>query len=153
MSDPLTGQDLGNLLDNLNLENVDTEYPVLKPGLYRMRIESIEAQLNKAETAHNLVVKLVLSQDNCQSDANEPISPGYKLTYYIGLKENPEKGYDPRKNLAQLQEAATGTKGQWNPAELIGREVFAKLVIEDNDTYGKSNKVSYLKSLPATSEL
>ena len=138
------------MLNNIDLSNVDTEMPVLCDGTYNFEIKEFEVAENKKKTGHNLCVKFALTTPGDSVKARErgesnDISPGFQVRKYYPLQQSDnENAPDFRRDLAVLQEAALGAKGELNNEtleQLRGKQVAIKVKVTDSDVYGLGNDV------------
>ena len=138
------------MLNNIDLTNVDTEMPVLCDGTYNFEIKEFEVAENKKKTGHNLCVKFALMTPGDSVKARErgesnDISPGFQVRKYYPLQQSDnENAPDFRRDLAVLQEAALGAKGELNNEtleQLRGKQVAIKVKVTDSDVYGLGNDV------------
>lgn len=137
MSDPT---DILNQLAMTDLSSVETGYPVLPAGLYEVTVAEIKTEANKAQTGHNLKMKLTLVNGATDREG-KPVNPGFPLFDLISLVKT-EK-YDPLPALARFREAATGTKsGAFMPLEqYMGATLIAQVKIESSTEYGDRNRI------------
>jgi len=160
--------DLDNTMDpaemdplglNIDLNEVDTSMPVLTEGLYILNIDKIEVVENKDKTGNNLLVmyKTVAPATSIKGQAEgktEDIRPGYPLRQYMPLQNNPDKpdARDFTENLAVLQDAVTGStkgnRGRFMPSTYIGKQVAARVKIQDDPNYGKQNSIARVSQVP-----
>lgn len=128
----------------LDLNEVETSYPVLVEGSYIAKIADITREENKTQTGHNLKVVFATtapatSLKGVAGGVTGDVPAGLKLSRYYPLQASQKSpDFDFRKGLAQLQDACLGTeKGSrppFDPAALIGREVVLTVKVrEDKD--------------------
>lgn len=130
--------------NDLDLTNTDTSMPLLAGGLYKFTVSEIAAVDNKKKTGQNLKIKLKLEETVKDTRGGE-VHAGYPIFDTTSLVKT-EK-FDPRRRLAEFQEAVLGTKGHFLPLDqYLGKEVWAKVVVESSEEYGDQNRVSrYVK--------
>lgn len=136
-----------DLLSEVDLSNVDTARPLLPDKtVCRVRILKLTVVDSKKGPFKNMEVVLGFV-DPMTTTLGKPLSPNYTHTEVITLKQT-EK-YDPRENLARLQECFLGTKGKWDTASMIGQEGTVRFRLEQErkdpetgDTYPEGNKVA-----------
>lgn len=144
---------------NLDLNDVDTSMPVISEGLYVLTVDKIEIVENKSKTGNNLLVIYKTTGPTTslkgQLEGKElDIAAGFQLRQYMPLQQNPDKpdARDYTENLANLQDAVTGskkgTRGKFMPSTYIGRQVAAKVKVQDDPDYGKGNSIARLSAVP-----
>lgn len=129
-------------LDILDLTNVETNRPLMPEGTTRMVLKGFKTEENKAKSGKNLLVILETTQALTATNG-KPLSPGWRHTERISLVQT-EK-YDPKENLARLQECFLGVKGPFKSSELINREGEVKVKIERSDEFGNQNRITFIK--------
>ena len=130
--------------NDVDLTNTDTSFPLLEPGMYKFSVVKVEAVENKKKTGDNIKIELKLEQ-TAKSTKGEEIQAGFPIFDTISMVKT-EK-YDPKRKLAQFQEVALGAKGPFAPLDrYLGKEVYAKIKVEDSEDYGEQNRVNlYVK--------
>lgn len=140
--------DLSDNLEDLDLTGVDTALPILAPQITTARIVEAKKEPNSKGTGNNLNLKLELTDAAERDSGGEPVSPGFPLFHTVSLVQTAK--YDPRRNLAELQEAVFGEKRtKFVIEELIGEEVQIKVAPEgtDEDEYGRRTRIKrFLKA-------
>jgi hypothetical protein len=165
----------GDIVDPLdvNVADVNTDYPVLRAAVYPFRIEKAEIQptkdskdkkLNKGDVgyAETLVISLATTEDH--KDIKDNLVPkGHTLRHYIGItpkEARHENGKDIRaytnddikKNVAQVGKAAgisaTVREIINNPAQLQGRVVRVNVGIDkETDQFPAQNRVKSFEAV------
>lgn len=137
---------------NTNVNDVNTDYPMLPDSYYMFRLEATKTP-NKAGTGDNLVVKHILI-DGAQDIKGEPVSPGFVITSYVSLTEtsggNGKQPYtidNIKKGVAKIAKAAqvNATVRQIidNPAVLNGKAVRAKVTTsKETGEFPASNRIN-----------
>lgn len=150
-AEPAEGVVANDPLDT-NINDVNTDYPILPASHYMFRIEA-EKKVNKAQTGDNLVVKHILTE-GAQDIKGEPVSPGFVITSYISLTEtqggNGKQPYtidNIKKGVARVAKAAgvsaTVRQIMDNPTILNGKSVRANVGIsKETSEYPASNKIN-----------
>lgn len=128
-------------LNEIDLTNVESSRPLLKEGLIKVKLHSMEIKDQKApKTGKNLNIVLVTETSNPNREAGKPEVPsGYKHTETISLVTT--DGYNPAERLAAVQECFLGVKGKFIPSELIGRVGVVRIKIESDKEFGDKNRV------------
>ena len=128
-----------NLPSNVDLTTVETGIPLLKEGLYDVRVDSMIIKPNKANDGEILETKMVLEQSG-ESVTGEEVKPGFPIFHRVSLKIT-EK-YNPARNLAALQDCFLGGRAaEFDTEEFIGKTGTVKLKIRRDEEYGDSNEV------------
>lgn len=137
---------------DVNIEDIDTSYPILPSGLYDLKIGMVKREPTKDNTGERLTVPLTTTT-NHNSVKGEMVPAGLKITHYIGL--TPREGHDGkrdytiqdvRKGVASICKAA-GVGGTIkttvdNPSILDGHVVRTKIGIQkETAEYPESNRV------------
>lgn len=151
-SDSAEGVVANDPLDT-NVNDVNTDYPILPASHYMFRLDECAKTPNKAGTGDNLVVKHKLI-DGAQDVKGEPVSPGFVITSYISLTEttggNGKQPYtidNIKKSVSRVAKAAginaTVREIINNPAILNGKAVRAKVGIsKETSEYPASNNIN-----------
>lgn len=136
----------------IDLNEVDTSRPVLKAGVYSMKVNRVEVSENSAGTGRNLVVDFALTAPG-ESVKGEQINPGFSVRNYYPLQpseKNPDSDFW-KQNLARLQDAVLGTsqgnRPPLNPGELREKQILVNIDIEESEEYGKQNRIKKLMRL------
>lgn len=136
-----------------NVNDVNTDYPVLPASYYLFKLDECSKAPNKAGTGDNLIIPHKLLEP-AQDIKGEPVSPGFVISQYISLAEtsggNGKQPYTTeniKKAVAKLAKAAgiNATVRQIidSPAMLNGKSVRAKVTIsKETDEYPASNRIS-----------
>lgn len=147
---------------NTNVDDINTDYPVLPAGHYNLRAEDCVVEPNKKGTGNNLVVPVV-TMEEYRDLKGESVAPGMKITTYISLAETaggelnsatgkPKKAYtidDIKKGVARVAKAlgvqATVRQIIDNPAMLNGKVVSNQKVKVNAETaeFKASNAVAW----------
>lgn len=136
---------------DVDLQNVDTSFPVLVAGNYDLRITSITREENSEKTGFNAVVVLETTE-SAKSTKDADVPRGYKLKQFLALQ--PKAGTtDPegwKKRIAAFMDAAMGTtqgtrSNKFNSEELVNKIVRAAVVVGVNEKTG--NQQNDIKSL------
>jgi hypothetical protein len=140
---------------NLEMNDVETEYPTILPGSYILKIKEAEILPNKDETGHNLRVRFATtapatSLKGQEQNTVDDVPPGFVMTRYLSLqgsKKNPD--YDFRKGIAELLDAAfkceKGARPDFNPetvAALVGKELVATVKVRTQSEGEYAGQVS-----------
>ena len=138
-------------LDTLDLSNTKTGFPLVPAGLYTLVVSEITFAENSKKTGQNMKIKLALKEPTNDLEGNL-VNAGFPLFDQVSLVQTKDDAgnikYDPRKRLAEFMEATLGHhNGNFNPtAQYIGMEVQARVKVEDDPEYGKSNRIArYIK--------
>ena len=129
----------------VDLSSVDTDYQVLAPGSYRMRISECKKEATK-KGGEQLVIKLTLEDSNALDTKGKPVVIGYALTHRIGLTLSEKYTSDMRaKSLKNVMESfkptATGSFG--DPASYLGEIAIVRTKVEpEKDGFPESTRVS-----------
>lgn len=129
-----------NVIDLGDLTQVSSKLPLVKEGVYDVRIAEMKVEDNKAKDGKILKVKLTL-ETNAESTEGETISMGYPLFDNISLKMT-EK-YDPRKRLREIMDATKLVEAQFLPEKFIGQVccVNVKVEIDPTGQYDPQNRI------------
>lgn len=153
------GLDILNDNTAVDLTQVRTAMPVLKPALQQAVIKSVKVEPNKKQTGSNMALEYTLV-NSAESDDGKIINPGFLVFDMISLvrtfkEDGTTISYDPVEKLVALIEAVTGEKtGTMTPKEMVmaiqsfvGRQIAFRTVIEDDQQYGRKTRVArYVKS-------
>lgn len=123
------GQDVFDVLGDIDLSGVDTTMPLLKNGAYEFTIGEMSREQSDRTGGTYLLIQLKLAEE-AEDIKGNPLSPGYPVRHIISLVAS-EK-YDPIKNVAQFHEAL-GDKGmKFDPtfAQYTGQTIVAKTKVE-----------------------
>lgn len=138
---------------NTNVNDIDTNYPLLPDSYYMFRLTDCAKVPNKAGTGDNLVVKHSLI-DAAQDIKGEAVNPGFVITSYVSLTEtsggNGKQPYtidNIKKGVARIAKAAgvNATVRQIidNPAILNGKAVRAKVTTsKETAEFPASNRIN-----------
>lgn len=103
--------DLTDFDFSLDVAGLDTARPVLPEREYEMKVVSVIAKPNKAQTGANLLVTFA-TREKHRSSTGDEVPAGFKVDKYYPLQPNPEKlndeTYDPlgyKKDLTILFDA------------------------------------------------
>lgn len=136
-----------------NVNDIDTNYPLLPDSHYMFRLTDCAKVPNKAGTGDNLVVKHSLI-DAAQDIKGEPVNPGFVITSYVSLTEtagvNGKQPYtidNIKKGVARIAKAAgvNATVRQIidNPTILNGKAVRAKVTTsKETAEFPASNRIN-----------
>lgn len=136
----------------VNLNEVDTSFPVLAEGTYPFTVAEMEV-VPKADDPNkrNLKVKFALASEEAQSTKGEKLSQGYPVTSYYPLQKSDHPDAAPdgfAKQISKLVDAIFGTDDDTRPAQMpafsecIGRQVMAVIKVTEDDQYGTSNNLA-----------
>ena len=136
-------EDISNILDQLDLTNTDTSFPVLGKGNYLFKVADVQLVENKAATGHNLKVKYTLEQEGALDRLDNPVNAGFPITEFIGLTTSENRGQDQiERDLALFMESTLGEKGLFgDPEQYIGKEVVLVLDVQHDEQYGWQNRI------------
>lgn len=135
----------------LDLSGVDTSRPALEEGLYVLAVKDVKKEPSKKTPGnHNLLVVFETTSDATDVTGEKTISPGYQIRKYYPLQQSTnDKAPDYKADLARLQDAVEGTeqgnRPPFNPFNYVGRQVLAKLKVENTDEYGNQNAIAKLE--------
>ena len=131
---------------NVDLTTVSTGTPVLKPAQVTVRVAEMSVVQNKAQTGDLLKIR-VLTEETYPDERGVPITPGHTIFDQISLA--PTEKYPERKihsRLAELQKCFLGgAKNPFDTDDFIGQVGTIALGVEDDDQYGRKNKVKEYK--------
>lgn len=145
-----------------DLNEVDTEFPVLDVQDVIAKITKLEIKDGKRPGTRNLVVSFstvarATSLKGREAGQENDIAPGLVIIRYYPLQGNPEKpDYDFRKNLAELQDAALktsiGNRPPFDPfdGQYEGKEVLLRVKPKKDDNSGQfipGTDISRVKAL------
>lgn len=141
--------DIEPIVLDVDLNQVDTSIPVIKPGLYDMEVADITKEENKDKTGYNLKVKFVTKEPaKSHKDEEQEINAGFPLFKYYPLqkKEGGSDKFDWRVGLAQLIDACLGTemgnRPGFNASELLNKTVRVAVAVSVNkDTEQPQNEI------------
>jgi hypothetical protein len=146
--------DILNELNDVNLSDVDTNFPVLPKSPYKVLISNVEVKESKGDKGGNyLEVKMTLNQDGVKSTKQVPVAAGFPLTMRIGLTPTEKYPQDTiKRNLAQFLDGTIGESARKSgqgltPLEkFTGIEATARVSISTKDVeqYGERNEVNGL---------
>lgn len=138
---------------NLDLNNVDTTPDRLQKGKVKVAVKEasfVESKNKPGNYNLALVFTTVLPE---VSSKGGTINPGYQLRSYLPVQQSEnEKAPDFKVALAKVLDAVLGERPQLNEETLksfIGRELYLKVNLKEDDTYGWTNEV---KDFEAVSE-
>jgi len=136
-----------------NVNDVNTDYPLLPASYYLMQLDNCTKQPNKHGTGDNLVIPHKLTEA-AQDTKGEPVAPGLIITQYVSLVEtsggNGKQAYtieSIKKGVSRIAKAAgvNATVRQIidNPAMLNGKQVRAKVTVsKETEEFSASNRIS-----------
>lgn len=144
----------GSLTDLGNLKDVETKYPVIPAGLYKMKISGFKRDdkpnSKTGKPQSQLVIELMLTDfaKNKNNDAAD-VPPGHKLTDRILLTPTGDCTETMiKQKCARLMNAVLGHHdGAFDTGDLLGKEVLAQVGVrperEDRGkTYPECNEIS-----------
>lgn len=122
----------GSFLDE-DLSGVDTSMPLVKEGIYELKVDEIEKIPNKAEDGELLKFKFKTTSA-MESVDGQPIAEGYTLFHQISITPTEKYTKDAiKRNVAAFVQAAGGTHlmplEQWK-----GKIVQAKVKVQGERT-------------------
>lgn len=139
----------------VNLNEVDTSFPVLQEGTYPFTVAEMEIVPKSDDpNKRNLKVKFALDEDG-ESTKGGKLSKGYPIITYYPLQKSDNPDADPegyKKRLALLVDAVFQTDDDSRPSqfpefsEFIGRPVMGVIKVTEDDQYGTSNNLARLIS-------
>jgi hypothetical protein len=158
MSNPV-GLDILNDNTAVDLTQVRTAMPILKPATSLCILKSAELEANKKQTGSNLNIQLTTVNPTETVDG-KVVNPGFTLFDTISLvrtfkDDGTTISYDPVPRLVEIIEAITGEKnGTATPRQMveqiqtsIGQQVAVRHKVESSDQYGDKTRVQrYIKS-------
>lgn len=131
------------MLQSADLTTIDRSFPVLEEGTCRVKLSKFDTKENRDKTGHLLIIDLVL-QEPRKTDEGKLMNPGFKFQDMVSLVKT-EK-YNPLEKLADIQLAVYGEQRKgFSFGDYAGRDVVVRLSIEDDPTYGKRNRVRYIR--------
>jgi len=144
----------------VDLNQVRTALPIIKPSTQSGIIKKVEVTQNNKKTGYNLSLELTLTNPAEAEDGKE-VQPGFPIFDLVSLvRTYAEDGitvkYDPIQKLVAIVEAVTGEKtGSLTPKEIVlaiqgfvGRQVAFRLQVVDDEQYGRKNRVArYIKAV------
>lgn len=158
MSEPKVGLDI--LSDNtpVDLTQVRTAMPVLKPALHTAIVKKVDVVPNNAKTGYNMTLEYTLV-NSAEDEDGKTINPGFTVFDLISLvktfkDDGTTVNYNPLEKLVAIIEAITGEKsGTMTARELVdtiksfvGQQVAFRTVIENDEKYGKKTRIArYVK--------
>lgn len=124
---------------NVDLTTVETGIPILKDGLYDVKLVEASVVPTKDGLGQLLNLKMALEQNAEDTDGNT-ITPGFPIFDRISLKTT-EK-YSPARRLAALMDCFLGARTpKLNTIDLVGQTGSVRLKIREDERYGTSNEV------------
>ena len=126
-------------IPNIDLTTVETGIPILPPGLYEVKIESMEVKPTKAGDTNMLNIKYSLEQIATATNG-EQVSPGFPIfdRIWLGTTEK----YSPARALASIMDCFLGARTtKFNTEDFIGKSGNVRLKIRNDETYGESNEI------------
>lgn len=132
---------------NIDLSTVETDFPLLASGIVSCQVQECEWKTEESKKKPGqmnkyLHLKVVTAQpwNSVAFEGREAkqINPGFPITHrnyvgtYVDQKDNKTKPYGTE-FLARLRESAFGKPSpgtQFNPAEMLGQTVIARLKFE-----------------------
>lgn len=137
--------DLLNSLGSEELANVDTSFPLLKPGQYEFVVDSVEIKdSNSGGKFISISAKL---NEDAETTAGEPLKPGYPVRHMINLTpsqkqiENNPRGVEGcveniKKDIAKFLDATVGPSRYYDPSFQVyrGQTFFAKTRVSKERT-------------------
>lgn len=79
-------------IQDVDLSNVDTGYPVLAPGVHKVALDKIDPlKRSKKGNGANVLAHLTLVDDAPRHESEEMVNAGFKVTYNIYI---PDEGTD-----------------------------------------------------------
>lgn len=132
-----------NDLSDMDVSQIDTSYPRIKPSTYELAIKSIELVENSAKTGDNIKTELATTSDST-STAGEPVPAGFIIIHNISLVKTPK--YDPNRSVAAFMKSAkiTGSARSFvdNLGQALGKIVTAKVGIQkETQEYSERNTI------------
>jgi hypothetical protein len=160
-ADPLSNDDPLNM--DFETNDVDTSYPLLQQGKYRMRIKEYTVKPNQAGDGRNLVIKFetidpATSVAAAAKGEENDLKPGFVVTRHYSLQPSKKPGstWDWKKDPIALCDAALGTKqGSRQPfgemvKQLPGKEVKVTLKVrqpkEGDDLQAPQNDIAKVEA-------
>lgn len=126
------------------LREVDTSYPRLQNGAYKVRFSAGELKLNKKKTGNVLKIKLLLEQDATDTKGRA-VHPGFVLTTNVSLART--ESYDPAQAVALLQECFLGERNAEDKlvvGDLQGKEGLVRVTVKEDSEFGERNEVRFV---------
>lgn len=141
--------DILNAVENMDLTNVETDFPVLEQGICDFTIANMQAETSKNGNGTNIIVELKTAMPY-KTRKGEVKQPGFPLrdSIYIPNDTTSEKGATAmrmsQQKLAQLKLSVFGTQeGAFGKFEqYVGKTVSARLKIESDEQFGDRNRVA-----------
>jgi hypothetical protein len=140
-------------IENYDLTNVDTAFPVLKAGTCDFVIAEMKTERSKNNNGSNIHIQLKTAMPwTTTKDAS--VNPGFPVrdSVFIPDDKSTEKGAKAMQmsmqKLAQLKLSAFGTQdGKVGPFDSYhGKIVTARIKVESSEEYGDQNRVqSYVR--------
>lgn len=127
-----------------NINDVNTDYPILPASWYVFRIDGAKKEPNRAGTGENLVVPLKLVEP-AQDKKGETVSPGMVLTHRCSVTPTEKYTVDMlKKNVSRLAKAAglicTVRDIINNPSMLDGKALKVKVKVnKETSEFPESN--------------
>ena len=133
-------------LENIDLNDVDSTFPILEAGEHRVVITEASITDAKPESAHkqNLKVQFALTSDAPRHGTpGETVKAGYKLTRTFPLTQT----FLP--DIKRLMEAALGSSGKLieQVPQLAGRELNIRVTVRTTQEYGTQNDVKGFRAI------
>lgn len=134
---------------DVNLDDVDINFPVFPAGLYRARVKGFIQKPNKDANKNPNVFCQFVNLDPITTTAGAAKAPGeFTFNWYLASNpsdKNPDWDWQKarKENLARLKKAVTGdAKGQFVLADIVDRNVKLKLSIDPTGNNGEpSNNI------------
>jgi len=151
---------LGELqsLQDLDLTTVNTDYPVLQPGIYPWMIKSAEIKDTNDKKGKLLVIGLELMVDAVDKNG-AAVTAGFKHTHRIGLTPTDKRtGEMIGRDVALLLDAVFGEEGRksiklaaFNIETLVNQQITTKTAVQpEKDGYAESTSVRFVKKEVST---
>lgn len=153
-------QGLDILNDNtvVDLTQVRTAAPILKPAVIACILSKVLVEPNKKATGSNMNIELT-TVNSVETIDGKVLSPGFKLFDTISLvrtfkEDGTTVSYDPVPRLVEMIEAITGTKdGSATPRQMVeqitgsvGQQIAARTKVEKSEEFGDKTRVArYVK--------
>lgn len=148
----------GSIVDPLdvNVNDVDTSYPVIPAKVYDLSIKKVEKKAQKEKAGslpgENLVFQFATKEDLTDTKGN-PVPAGFVISHYVGITPKPEHGEAKartveaiRKDVSAIAQSAglnaTVRSLIDNPAQFQGQSIRASVGINKaTDDFPESNKI------------
>lgn len=140
MSEETQSDGAEEILDlDIPLEGVDTDYPSLSVGKHPVEIvgQAIKpGKKNPTDKYWTLTLKTLADTENTKG---APLPAGFQTFYRLGLQER--EGFDFRRPLAKLVEAAFGQKLNFNKDTrdaIVGKHIVVVVKKSKDPEYGET---------------